>query len=164
MGLYKHDSTFRGKEGLEEDGIEVHSGMYYNLISNGPKELLELPEHLFPLKDPDLTGHPCFPDRPYIVNYLQTFADKFDLKKYIKFSIWVEHVKYDKDCKKFSVKSRSLPTGEETEELFDYLIVATGHFNFPNYVSYPGQETFPGLVIHSKQFMDASRYKGKQNY
>ena len=164
MGLYKHDATFRGKEGLEEDGIEVHSGMYYNLISNGPKELLELPEHLFPLKDPDLTGYPCFPDRPYIVNYLQTFADKFDLKKYIKFSIWVEHVTYDKDSKKFSVRSRSLPTGEETEELFDYLIVATGHFNFPNYVSYPGQETFPGLVIHSKQFMDASRYKGKQNY
>ena len=41
---------------MEEDGLEVHSGMYYSLISNGPKEAQEIPDHLFPLSDPDLTG------------------------------------------------------------------------------------------------------------
>ncbi|XP_075257516.1 trimethylamine monooxygenase-like [Convolutriloba macropyga] len=154
--------NFTGVEGIEEDGIEVHSGMYHNLISNGAKQLIELPELLFPLDVSNVTGFPFYPDRPYLLNYLKEYADKFDLHKYITFSTWVDNVSYDKKLSKFQVKTINLPTKEESEETFDYVIVASGHFNYPNYVSYPGQDTFPGLIIHSKQFMDASRYSGKR--
>ncbi|XP_063727704.1 trimethylamine monooxygenase-like [Symsagittifera roscoffensis] len=81
--------NFNGKEGLEEDGLETHSAMYYNLTCNGCKEGMELPELRFPSDDPDLTGFPCYPDREYILKYLNTFADKFNLRPimFFKFPI-----------------------------------------------------------------------------
>ncbi len=155
---------FRGKEGIEEDGLEAHSGQYHALISNGPKEGLELPDYPFKKNDPELTGYPSFPDQKYMLKYLGEYADKYGLRKNIRFQTWVEHVSYDEVSKKFTVQYKNLTDASKSvvEEKFDYVIVATGHFNFPNFVTYPGQETFPGLVIHSKYFMDARRYKGKR--
>ena len=147
---------------MEEDGLEVHSGMYHNLITNGPKESVELPDHLFPLDDPELTGYPCFPDRPYMYKYLESYAEKFGLMKFVKFKTWVEDVKFEDETEHFIVRVKDLDTSESRiEEPFDFVIVATGHFNYPNYVSYPGQETFKGQVLHSKHFIDGERYKGE---
>ena len=43
---------------MEEDGLEVHSSMYENLVTNAPKPTIEIPEFLFPEDGPELSGHP----------------------------------------------------------------------------------------------------------
>ena len=152
----------RGKEGIEEDGLEAHSGMYYNLLINNPKFAIELPEHLFHLNDPNATGKPCYPDRSYLLKYLNDYAEKYEVLKNIQFQVWVDKVYYVEEENKFHMTIKDLKTQEVKEvEPFDYVIVATGHFNYPNEVTYPGQDTFPGRIIHSKYFIDAARYKGK---
>ncbi|XP_063717982.1 trimethylamine monooxygenase-like [Symsagittifera roscoffensis] len=153
--------NFKGREGIEKDGIEAHSGMYENLRTNNPKEVIELPELKMP-QDKVEDTKPCYPERSNMLKYLQSFALKFRLEKYIKFNTWVQNVSFDQTTKKFSVKVKDLVAQQEEIETFDYVIVATGHFNYPNDATYPGQETFKGKIIHSKQFIDGSRYKGKR--
>ena len=133
--------------------------MYENLRTNNPKEVIELPELKMP-QDKVEDTKPCYPERSNMLKYLQSFALKFRLEKYIKFNTWVQNVSFDQTTKKFSVKVKDLVAQQEEIETFDYVIVATGHFNYPNDATYPGQETFKGKIIHSKQFIDGSRYKG----
>jgi len=45
---------------------------------------------------------------------------------------------------------------------FDYVIVATGHFSVPNIPSFPGMDKFPGRVLHSHSFRNASHFKDKK--
>lgn len=60
----------------------------------------------------------------------------------------------------FSVVAKNL---EENTDLpaqkFDHVIVATGHFSVPNIPSFPGIDQFPGRIIHSHDFRNASQFK-----
>ena len=60
----------------------------------------------------------------------------------------------------FSVVAKNL---EENKDLpiqkFDYVVVATGHFSVPNVPSFPGIDQFPGRIIHSHDFRNASQFK-----
>ncbi|KAI6089451.1 FAD/NAD(P)-binding domain-containing protein [Hypoxylon rubiginosum] len=51
-------------------------------------------------------------------------------------------------------------------ETFDALVVATGHYNVPWFPSVPGlldyDGKFPGRILHSKHFRNASPFKGKR--
>ncbi|XP_075243688.1 trimethylamine monooxygenase-like [Convolutriloba macropyga] len=163
----RYDTTggqwnFKGLEGIESDGLPVHSSMYHNLRINGPKQGTEHPEHLFPEcedTDPDA----FYADVDHFYNYFKTFAEKFNLYQYINFKTWVQSVTFDEASEKFNVRVKSLETFQEREETpFDYIVVATGRFSEPNIVSYPGEETFTGEIFHSKYLMDASRTKGKR--
>ena len=62
----------------------------------------------------------------------------------------------------FTVLVKNLPEDRVLPaERFDYVIVATGHFSVPNVPSFPGIDEFPGRVIHSHDFRNASQYKDK---
>lgn len=60
----------------------------------------------------------------------------------------------------FSVVAKNL---EENKDLpvqkFDYVIVATGHFSVPNVPSFPGIGQFPGRIMHSHDFRNASQFE-----
>ena len=150
-------------EGLDKDGMDPHSSMYHNLIANNPKYFIECPEFLFPQNDPKLTGYECYPSAEYNLGYLQNFCDHFELNKFIEYNSYVEWVEYNESEQKFhvTVRNTSDSNKEKVLEVFDYVIVATGHFSEPNIVQpYPGQETFPGQIMHSKYYMDANRFTG----
>jgi trimethylamine monooxygenase len=51
--------------------------------------------------------------------------------------------------------------GQLYEELFDNVIVASGHFSTPNMPEFPGIQNFAGLVMHSHDFRNGSAFKGK---
>ena len=109
-----------------------------------------------------ISGYHSFPDRVYYLKYFNEYVEKYGLAKYIRFNSWVDWVKYDSASGKFEVTSRDLKAKETRDkEPFDYVIVATGHFNYPNMISFPGQDSFTGQIIHSKQFLDANRFKGE---
>ena len=188
----------RDMEGLDEDGMLVHSSMYRNLVTNNPKFFLECPDFLFDIEKTlydhlnqsaprdytqsgDLDGQKsrglqteqldqscgfdCFPSSNFVLKYLNDITNHFSLKDCIRFKCWVDWVSYDERAEKFQVTVSDLNDDNKRKflEQFDYVIIASGHYTQPNYVSYPGEETFPGTVIHAKFFMDADRYKGAQN-
>ena len=70
---------------------------------------------------------------------------------------------YNDSTDDFSVVVKNLPEDQVLPaEKFDYIIVATGHFSVPKMPSFPGIEKFPGRIIHSHDFRNASQYKGKR--
>ena len=56
------------------------------------------------------------------------------------------------------VHIKDLISGQTEVEIFDGVLVCTGHHSFPNIPHIPGQEKFKGKILHSQQ------YKHSQNY
>jgi trimethylamine monooxygenase len=67
-------------------------------------------------------------------------------------------VEFDLDEEIFRVRTKNLTTGKSSNEKFDYVIVAVGHFSVPNIPYIEGIETFLGRVIHSHDFRDARQF------
>ena len=85
-----------------------------------------------------------------------------DLKKYIQFDSAVRHVGYDKNSGQFAVTVERLPDhSHPVAEMFDDVVVATGHFSVPNVPHFPGIETFPGRVLHGHDFRERGRIQGQ---
>jgi len=59
--------------------------------------------------------------------------------------------------------SKKIDSDFETEftELYDYVVVASGHYSTPHMPSFHGMETFRGRVLHSHDFNDAAEFTNK---
>ena len=70
---------------------------------------------------------------------------------------------YNDSTDDFSVVVKNLPEDKILPaERFDFVIVGTGHFSVPNMPFFPGIDQFPGRVVHSHSFRNASHFKGKR--
>ena len=94
---------------------------------------------------------PDYPSGAELLSYFNSYVKKFDLKKHIKFETKIE---------------KALPTNdkwklffENTNEDFDYLIIANGHHWSPRIPSYSG--SFSGELMHSHQFKNNEYFKDK---
>jgi len=134
-----------------------HSSMYAGLQTNAPKESnLEVPN--FPFKEPMSS----YPPAEKIRQYLRDYVEKFDLRKFFQTSTNVEKVSFDEKNKKFSVSFKNVVENKSFEDEFDYVVVCVGHFNYPNLVSFPGEDSFRGQILHSHDFKNGSDFKGKK--
>ncbi|GAC58379.1 putative flavin-containing monooxygenase [Gordonia hirsuta DSM 44140 = NBRC 16056] len=151
--------NFTWRTGLDEYGEPVHSSMYRNLWSNGPKEGLEFADYSFD----EHFGRPIssYPPRPVLWDYIAGRVARSEVRQYIRFETAVRWVSYDENTEKFTVTSAHLPTGKDSSQEFDYVIVASGHFSFPNFPSFPGIETFGGPVMHAHDFRGAEGLRDK---
>ena len=87
-----------------------------------------------------------------------------DLNKFIKYDTKVTNVTFDEEKKTFLVQTTSADNigTPHTEETFDYVIVATGHFWAPNFPEFPGIDKFPGRVLHAHDYKCAKEFKGQR--
>ncbi|XP_068740069.1 trimethylamine monooxygenase-like isoform X2 [Montipora capricornis] len=156
-GLWKYtDET-----GSDQYGEPVHGSMYRGLWSNGPKECLEFPDYTF--EDHFKKPVPSYPPREALYDYLKGRWTKGDLRPWIRFNHVVRQVTFNDATSDFSVVVKNLPEDKVLPvERFDYIIVAVGHFSAPNVPHFPGMDQFPGRVIHSHDFRDASQFKDKR--
>jgi trimethylamine monooxygenase len=133
--------------------------MYRYLWSNGPKECLEFADYTFD----DHFGQPIpsYPPREVLHDYIVGRAKAAGVRPWIKFNTAVRGIAYDKKSDKFFVTTEHLPDHKLTTEMFDWVVVATGHFSVPNVPYFSGIETFPGRVMHAHDFRSADEFKGK---
>lgn len=132
--------------------------MYRGLWSNGPKECLEYPDYTF--EDHYKKAIPSYPPREVLYDYLQGRWSRSDLRPWIRFNHVVRQVTYNDSTDDFSVVAKNLEENKDLPvERFDYVIVATGHFSVPNVPSFPGIDQFPGRIMHSHDFRNASQFK-----
>ncbi|WP_037859508.1 NAD(P)/FAD-dependent oxidoreductase [Streptomyces sp. SCSIO 75703] len=151
--------NFTWRTGLDEYGEPVHSSMYRNLWSNGPKEALEFADYTFD----EHFGRPVssYPPRPVLWDYIAGRLKKTNVRDFIRFETVVRWTEYDAEREVFTLSVEHLPTGETTTEEFDHVVVASGHFTFPNVPQFPGIETFPGLIVHAHDFRGAEGFQGQ---
>ena len=152
--------NFSWRTGTDHYGEPVHSSMYRNLWSNGPKEALEFAEYTFD----DHFGRPIssYPPREVLWDYINGRAMQSGVKDRVRFAHAVRWVDFDEETEKFTVVVDNLRAKKSKREVFDEVIVATGHFAFPNVPHFKGMESFPGEVIHAHEFRGAERLEGKR--
>ncbi|HJQ05795.1 MAG TPA: NAD(P)-binding domain-containing protein [Nocardioides sp.] len=118
-----------------------HSSAYRSLHIDTSKHQLSFKDFPMPEEYPD------FPHHTQVKDYLDAYADAFDIRRNIEFENGVVH-------------ARRLPEGGgwelETQRTgvrrFDVLLVANGHHWDPRFAEKPGE--FTGLTMHSHAYID----------
>lgn len=151
--------NYTWRTGLDVYGEPVHSSMYRNLWSNGPKEALEFADYSFD----EHFGRPIssYPPRTVLWEYIAGRLNRTEVRKFVRFETVVRLVTFDEQTQRFSVVSEHLPSGETRKEEFDHVIVATGHFSYPHAPEVQGIETFPGQIAHAHDFRGAEALKDR---
>ncbi|MBB5373333.1 NAD(P)-binding domain-containing protein [Acidocella aromatica] len=151
--------NYTWRTGLDEYGEPVHASMYRYLWSNGPKEALEFADYSF--EEHFGRPIPSYPPREVLWDYIVGRVKKGNLRRFIRFRSPVRDVAYDDASGKFTVTVRDLTNDHVYSEVFDYVVVASGHFSTPNVPDFPGLTKFPGRVLHAHDFRDAAEFAGK---
>ena len=151
--------NYNWRTGLDEYGEPVHNSMYRYLWSNGPKEGLEFADYSFE----DHFGHQIgsYPPRAVLFDYIEGRVTKAGVRDWIRFRTSVRFVTYDPVSAKFTVTVHDLAKDRMYAEVFDNVIVASGHFSTPNVPEFPGFPTFNGRILHAHDFRDAREFTDK---
>jgi trimethylamine monooxygenase len=151
--------NYTWRTGLDEYGEPVHGSMYRYLWSNGPKECLEFADYSFE----EHFGKPIgsYPPRAVLWDYIKGRVEKADVRKWVRFSTPVRMVRFDEESKTFTVTAHDRVNDVMYDEIFDYVVVASGHFSTPNVPYFEGVKTFNGRVLHAHDFRDALEFKDK---
>lgn len=142
------------------------SPIYERLETNIPKSLMGYGDTKFP------DSIQLFPGHAEVQQYLETYAQPvLDL---IRFRTQVDSVKFFQATagsdgsisEEWSICSRNVTSGEEICEVFNAIIVASGHYNTPFIPEIPGLEEwnqdFPGTISHSKHFRRPEAFVDKK--
>jgi len=149
--------NYSWRTGSDQYGDTVPNSMYRYLWSNGPKECLEFADYSFDVH----FGKPIpsFPPRAVLQDYILGRAKNADIKKYIKFDTLVTNVEANRN--RFNVTSKNKKNNKISNEIFDNVVVASGHFSVPFIPEYDGMNSFPGRILHSHDFRDAEEFRNK---
>ena len=137
--------NYTWRTGLDQYGEPVHCSMYRYLWSNGPKEGLEFAD--YPFEKHFGKQIASYPPRAVLFDYIEGRVKKAGVRKWIRFSTTVRMVDYDKKKGKFTVTVHDLKKDTMYSEVFDHVIVASGHFSVPNVPEYPGFDKYNGRRV-----------------
>jgi len=120
---------------------------YDRLHLHTPKQTSALPFVPFP------DSAPRYPSRDEVIEYLEGYAQTFDLAP--AFGVAVERCERGED-------DRWRVTTNRGERHARHLVVATGFSRTPRRVAWPGLDTFSGPVLHSSEYMSGERFRGQR--
>lgn len=138
--------------GKDERGLDVHSSMYKLLRSNLPIELMCYPNEPFP------ENELSFVSSDEVLKYYESYADKYNLRDYIRFEYYVVRVRPLSDDS-WEVIVKNLKTKALETHNFDAVLVCNGHFSWSFIPNYQGRDIFTGRQIHSHHYRSADAFK-----
>lgn len=158
--------NYTWRTGNDEYGEPIHGSMYRHLWCNVPKEAGEYCDYTF---DEHYQGKnlPSYVPRSVIMDYLQGRWNKYNLKTSVKFNTIVRNVKFNnpndgQKSNNFTVKIENLIDKSCTEEVFDYVFIASGHFSAPFVPEISGIQSFPGRVLHAHDLRTFEEFRSKR--
>ncbi|CAG8544394.1 11638_t:CDS:2 [Dentiscutata heterogama] len=139
---------------INEENNDPHSSCYNSVVINTSKEIMSFSD--FPIS----RDWPYYLHNKLVAKYFDMYAEKFQLIPHIKFSTTVLNLTILPD-KRWNV--RYITKGEEeTEQVFDYVMVCTGHHRYPRLPNYQGMDQFQGKQIHSHFYRVPSDFANKR--
>ena len=148
--------NYSWRTGTDEHGEPVHNSMYRYLWSNGPKECLEFADYGF--EEHFGKAIASYPPRAVLWDYIKGRVEESDVRKYIRFDTAVRDCTYRDDTGQFTIVAHDHADDTVTTDVFDHVVVASGHFSVPNMPHYPGYDTFNGRILHAHDFRDALEF------
>ncbi|NP_001307793.1 probable indole-3-pyruvate monooxygenase YUCCA10 [Solanum lycopersicum] len=117
------------------------------------KQFCQLPLFPFP------SSSPTYVPKKQFIQYLDDYVTHFNITPFYNRN--VEFAEFDVITEKWNVKVRNGNSGEMEEYFCKFLVVATGEASYPFIPDVPGLTSFTGEAIHSTQYKNAEKYKGK---
>ncbi|KAJ8300964.1 LOW QUALITY PROTEIN: hypothetical protein KUTeg_022483 [Tegillarca granosa] len=110
--------------------------------------------------------YPMFMHNTYVDKYFNMYAEKHDLKKYIRFETEILRVFKTGDflnCeKKWNLEAKDKITGIKESLVFDAVMVCTGHHANKYIPDFEGISEFQGDIIHTHEYKHSKGYEGKR--
>lgn len=100
-----------------------------------------------------------YPTQPVVLKFLQSYAERFKLKRHIKFNhlvIRVSPIENDK----WEIIVKDLPSNRFMTKIYDAVFVCNGHFTAPRIPVISGSNEFTGKLIHSRDYRAPEPYRG----
>ena len=111
-------------------------------------------------RDFEFSSKDMFPSHSDVLKYLQSFAKCNNLIRNIKFNTKVLSIDSSSDAaKEWTVVVHDLVTGVIETQVFSHVVICNGHYSYPRIPCISGILTFPGPVLHSQSYRDATRYQ-----
>ena len=104
----------------------------------------------FPMPD----DYPDYPSHGQVLAYFQSYAEHFDLKRYIQFNARVERVT------KLADEKWEVQLADGNKQVFDYLLIANGHHSVPNHPEF--QKDFTGQYFHAHEFKTNAPFENQR--
>ena len=116
-------------------------------------------------------SYPDWPSGPQVQAYLDSYVDRFDLRRHINVNTEVIEAVQDDTSKRWTVTTRPcdgnrrpLLGAATTSKTFDILLVCNGTFSDGMVPDYTGLAEFTeagGKLVHTSDFLDAEEARGK---
>ncbi len=151
--------NYSWRTGLDQYGEPVHCSMYRYLWSNGPKEGLEFADYSFEEHFGKQIG--SYPPRAVMFDYIEGRVKKAGVRNWIRFSTTARMITWNEQARNFTVTVHDLKADRMYSEVFDNVIIASGHFSTPNVPEFPGFSKFSGRILHAHDFRDAVEFKDR---
>lgn len=119
---------------------------YKRLHLHTDKKHSELPHLPYP------DNYPKYPSRLQFIDYLEQYADHFNLKPH--FNSEVNSVGYENN-------QWVTQTNHKTYQSQN-LVIATGYNREPVIPEWPGSDSFPGIMLHSSGYKNGEEFDGKR--
>lgn len=140
--------------------------MYQNLRTNLPRELMAFQE--LPWGGDGMNSYVSHLE---VQQYLEEYANKFDLMRLIHFGCSVTALKMligddkaecnnEKKWSKISLEWMDRNKNQSSQQMFDAVCICTGHYALPSYPRIPGLDNFSGKVMHSIEYDNPSDFVG----
>ncbi|XP_058194926.1 flavin-containing monooxygenase FMO GS-OX-like 9 isoform X1 [Rhododendron vialii] len=152
-GQWLYDPNVEVEDPLgRETSLSVHSSIYASLRLTSPREIMGFTD--FPFLEKKGRDMRRFPGHGELLMYLSDFCAFFGLREMIRFNTKVEYVgmldygEFGKDLR-WVVRSKEKKCEKMVEEVFDAVVVATGHYSKPRLPSIRGMEAWKRKLMHS---------------
>ncbi|XP_019892627.1 flavin-containing monooxygenase 3 isoform X3 [Musca domestica] len=137
------------------DDDEIHSSMYQGLRTNLPKEVMGYLDFPYPQSMQE-----SFVGSQVVLDFLNLYADHYNLKRHIKFQHEVVRVK-PRCNNQWEVHVLDHCTDKCFVTVFDRIFICNGHYTKPQYPRIDGMELFQGCKMHSHIYREPQKFKGE---
>jgi hypothetical protein len=147
--------VYRNEIGQDKFGLNVHSSMYKDLVTDIPKEVMSYPD--FPYSTTSSSSYISHTD---VLNYLNAYAKTFKLYDRIKFEHSVVRI-HPLSNDTWEVLVKNLASNAYKTYVFDSVLVCTGNFHTPAIPILNGRALFNGIQLHSHEFREKEQFTNK---
>lgn len=141
----------------------VFSSMYESLRTNLPRDLMAFTDYSFDSAGGGDDDWPRYPHHTAVLEYLQRFANDFELQAAIRFRRRVMAVE-PLPGGRWRLAVRDVESDLDATHDFDAVMVCNGHYSRPRIPPLDGVDAFArhgGRLGHSHNYRTPARYDGK---
>ncbi|XP_031640811.1 senecionine N-oxygenase-like [Contarinia nasturtii] len=146
---------YKDEVGKDKYNVDIHSPLYESYRTNMPFQVLQFPDNYYP------ENTPSYPSHKIVWNYLNRYAEKYNITNRIKYLTLVEKV-LSLENNQWEITVRHLETNSTVTSTFDSVFVCTGVCSSPFIPKLKGAEKYKGQVIHSRDYRKPDTFQ-KEN-